>query len=258
MTMKRVVNFLCLLLVWAAASSQEAFLRKDYVSDRGDTLRYRLLEPETLEPGAKYPLVLFLHGAGERGTDNEKQLKHGAQMWLNPVNREQYPAFVLMPQCPPDDYWAYIGRPASLQPSDMPVDVPLSPLLRILEELLDTWLAKPEIDKNRIYIMGLSMGGMGTYDLAIRHPDLFAAAIPICGTVNPARFTPALKQVKFRIFHGDADNVVPVEGSRAAYRALKELGVDVKYTEFPGCMHESWNPAFNLPDFMSWLFEQKK
>ena len=74
-------------------------------------------------------------------------------------------------------------------------------------------------------------GGMGTYDLAIRHPDLFAAAIPICGTVNPARFTPALKQVKFRIFHGDADNVVPVEGSRAAYRALKELGVDVKYTE---------------------------
>ena len=82
MTMKRVVNFLCLLLVWAAASSQEAFLRKDYVSDRGDTLRYRLLEPETLEPGAKYPLVLFLHGAGERGTDNEKQLKHGAQMWL--------------------------------------------------------------------------------------------------------------------------------------------------------------------------------
>lgn len=69
--MKRVVNFLCLLLVWAAASSQEAFLRKDYVSDRGDTLRYRLLEPGTLEPGAKYPLVLFLHGAGERGTDNE-------------------------------------------------------------------------------------------------------------------------------------------------------------------------------------------
>lgn len=84
MTMKRVINFLCLLLVWAAASSQEAFLRKDYVSVRGDTLRYRLLEPETLEPGAKYPLILFLHGAGERGTDNEKQLKHGAKCGLIP------------------------------------------------------------------------------------------------------------------------------------------------------------------------------
>ena len=256
--MKRMVNFFCLLLVWAAASAQEAFVKNEFVSERGDTLRYCFLEPEVLEPGTKYPLVLFLHGAGERGTDNEAQLTHGAQMWLNPVNREQYPAFVLLPQCPPDGYWAYGDRPASLHPAEMPLEVSLSSVFRSLEELLDTWLSKPEVDKERIYVMGLSMGGMGTYDLVIRHPDLFAAAIPICGTVNPARFTPALKQVKFRIFHGDADTVVPVEGSRAAYRALKKLGVEVKYTEFPGCTHGSWNPAFNQLDLMSWMFGQRK
>ena len=115
----------------------------------------------------------------------------------------------------------------------------------------------PQVDRQRIYIMGLSMGAMGTYDMTIRYPELFAAAIPICGTVNPTRLKSA-KDVKFRIFHGDADNVVPVSGSRQAYKALKTAGADVKYTEFPGVTHGSWNPAFSLPDFMSWLFSQKK
>ena len=89
------------------------------------------------------------------------------------------------------------------------------------------------------------------------YPEIFAAAIPICGTVNPTRLK-AAKDVKFRIFHGDADTVVPINGSRQAYKALKAVGADVKYTEFPGTTHGSWNPAFNLPDFMSWLFSQKK
>lgn len=87
--------------------------------------------------------------------------------------------------------------------------------------------------------------------------EIFAAAVPICGTVNVARLK-AAKSVKFRIFHGDADNVVTPEGSRAAYRTLKKEGADVEYIEFPGCNHGSWNPAFNYPDFMSWLFSQKK
>ena len=114
-----------------------------------------------------------------------------------------------------------------------------------------------QVDKQRIYIMGLSMGAMGTYDMTIRYPEIFAAAIPICGTVNPTRLS-AAKEVKFRIFHGDADSVVPVSGSHQAYKALKAAGADVKYTEFPGVTHGSWNPAFTLPDFMSWLFSQKK
>lgn len=256
--MRPILTTICLLLLWLNTSAQATFSHEYFVSSRNDTLLYRQLTPEHPQTGEKYPLVLFLHGAGERGTDNEKQLMHGAQMWLNPLNREQYPAFVLIPQCPPDAYWAYTERPTSFQPADMPDDPPLSPIFNTLKEMLDTWMNKPEVDKRRIYIIGLSMGAMGTYDLTIRYPEIFAAAVPICGTVNPSRFSEAQKQVKFRIFHGDADDVVTVEGSRAAYRALKKLGADIYYTEFPGCAHASWHPAFNQPDFMSWLFSQHK
>ena len=254
---KILVLLVCLWGVANFAFGQHEFEKKVYVSNSGDSLNYRLLRPEVEKEGKKYPLVLFLHGGGERGSDNEKQLFHGSQMWLNPVNRENYPAFVLFPQCPESGYWAYTERPSSFEPDKMPSDVPLSPVFAVLKELLDTYLAMPQVDKQRIYIMGLSMGAMGTYDLAIRYPELFAAAIPICGSVNATRLE-AAKEVKFRIFHGDADNVVPVSGSRQAYKALKAAGADVKYTEFPGVTHGSWNPAFTLPDFMSWLFSQKK
>lgn len=242
-------------LSWTYA--QEAYEKKVFVSACGDSLNYRLLLPQAMKPNAKYPLVLFLHGAGERGSDNEKQLTHGGQMWLNPVNREKYPAFVLAPQCPETGYWAYTARPESFIPDKMPMEKPISPIFSTLKELLDFYLAMPQVDKNRIYIVGLSMGAMGTYDMAIRYPEIFAAAIPICGTVNPARLE-AAKNVKFRIFHGDADNVVTVEGSREAYKALKAAGAEVQYIEFPGVNHGSWTPAFNDPEFMSWLFRQKK
>ena len=249
-----------LVLFWSllgVAYGQSAFEKKVYVTASGDSLNYRLLRPEVEQEGEKYPLVLFLHGAGERGSDNEKQLTHGSQMWLNPVNRENYPAFVLVPQCPESGYWAYTDRPVSFEPDQMPSDVPLSPVFRTLKELIDTYLVMPQVDKQRVYVIGLSMGAMGTYDMAIRYPEIFAAAIPICGTVNPTRLS-AAKDVKFRIFHGDADTVVPVSGSRQAYKALKAAGADVEYIEFPGVTHGSWNPAFTQPDFMSWLFSQKK
>ena len=241
----------------ALAYGQNEFEKNVYVTASGDSLNYRLLRPEIEKEGEKYPLVLFLHGAGERGSDNEKQLFHGSQMWLNPLNRENYPAFVLFPQCPESGYWAYTERPSSFEPNQMPFDVPISPIFTILKELLDSYLSMPQVDKQRVYVIGLSMGAMGTYDLVIRYPEVFAAAIPICGTVNPTRLK-AAKDVKFRIFHGDADTVVPINGSRQAYKALKAVGADVKDTEFPGTTHGSWNPAFNQPDFMSWLFSQKK
>ena len=178
-------------------------------------------------------------------------------MFLNPVNREKYPAFVLFPQCPESGYWAYENRPQSFIPTQMPVGKEMPSVFQAVKELLDMYLANPQVDKSRVYIMGLSMGAMGTYDMVSRFPDIFAAAVPICGTVNPTRLS-AARNVAFRIFHGDADDVVPVAGSRQAYKALKAAGASVEYIEFPGCNHGSWNPAFNYPDFMKWLFTQKK
>ena len=203
--------------------------------------------------------MLFLHGAGERGSDNEKQLIHGSQMFLNPTNRENFPAFVLFPQCPEKRYWAFPGRPSSF--TEMNAEKAITPILLAVKELVDSYLENPAVDASRVYIMGLSMGGMATFDLVSRYPEIFAAAIPICGSVNPQRLkqnAAGVKKVKFRLYHGDADIAVSVEGSRQAYKALKEIGADVEYFEFPGCTHNSWNPAFNRPDFLKWLFKQKR
>ena len=254
--MKKTFLLLSALLLSAfVLSAQEEYERKVFISAEGDSLQYRLLEPENMKADEAYPLVLFLHGAGERGRDNNIQLSHGGQMFLNPANREKHPAFVIFPQCPPEGYWTFSGRPKSFL--DMPGDEDQTQVMRTLKALLDSYLANPNVDKSRIYVMGLSMGGMATYDLVSRFPEIFAAAIPICGAVKQGRLC-AAKDVKFRIFHGDADDIVPVECSRIAYRDLKEAGADVEYIEFPGCNHGSWNPAFNYPDFMEWLFAQKK
>lgn len=258
--MRNIVYTVLLLFLYMQIHGQESYgeyEKKMYVSSQGDSLKYRLLRPETEKDGKKYPLVLFLHGAGERGDDNQKQLTHGGQMWLNPVNREKYPAFVLAPQCPRDEYGAYGSRPKTFVPGEMPEVQEPTRIFRTLKELLDVYLGMPQVDKKRIYVIGLSMGGMGTFDMAIRYPEIFAAAVPVCGSVNPARLH-AAKDIKFRIYHGDADDIVPVAGSRQAYKALKAAGADVEYIEFPGVNHGSWTPAFNDPEFMSWLFGQKK
>lgn len=255
--MKQFFILFGFLFIALSLSAQDEYKRLSFVSSQGDSLHYRLLRPEAEVSGKKYPLVLFLHGAGERGNDNEKQLIHGGQMFLNPVNREEYPTFVLVPQCPSQRYWAYHERPLSLLPGEMPANQTISDMHRAVKELLDSYIRMPQVDKTRIYVIGLSMGGMATFDMACRFPETFAAAIPICGSVNPTRLTQA-KGVHFRIFHGDADKVVPVECSRTAYKALKAAGANVEYIEFPGCNHDSWNPAFNYHGFMDWLFSKKK
>lgn len=135
--MKKIISLGLLFLLTISVSAQEVYQKEVFISSRGDSLKYRLLRPEKEEAAKKYPLVLFLHGGGERGSDNEKQLVHGGQMFLNPVNREKYPAFVLMPQCPIDAYWAYSSRPASFVPSDMPAGQEISP---IFSSLRSCWM----------------------------------------------------------------------------------------------------------------------
>ena len=227
----------------------------------GDTLLYRYLTPQNPQKGKKYPVVIFLHGSGERGNDNQAQLFHGSGQFLNPVNRENYPAYVLFPQCPEGQDGVFAKTLESEEPQGMPLNPPLSNMMQTLKEFIGYYSSLPDADPRRVYIMGISMGGMGTFEMVARYPEIFAAANPICGSVNPERIKQnavGVKKVKFRIYHGDADIAVSVEGSRQAYKALKEIGADVEYFEFPGCTHNSWNPAFNRPDFMKWLFKQKK
>lgn len=243
----------------AVVAQNEDYIAKVYISQEGDSLLYRELKPYKIDKGEKYPLVLFLHGAGERGKDNLSQLTHGAKMFTNPVNREKYPAFVLFPQCPADLYWPMPTRPNNFKEGNpFPVDAEISRPLALTQELLNQFIKKHPVDKNRIYVVGLSMGGMGTFDIVCRNPNLFSAAIPICGGINTERLNGFKSITAFRIFHGDADDVVPVKFSREAYLKLKKEGANVEYIEFPGANHGSWIPAFNRNDFMSWLFQQEK
>ena len=259
----KIKKLLLICILFTIASTALAKYKEydslNYVSKSGDTLKYRQLNPIHIEKGEKYPLVLFLHGAGERGSNNLSQLTHGGLMFTNPVNREKYPAFVLFPQCPSELYWPSPLRPEGFQQgTPFPLDAEISKPLRLTKELLDIIIEKYPIDKDRIYVAGLSMGGMGTFDLVCRFPDLFAAAVPICGGVHIDRLNGLNTQTAFRIFHGDADSVVPVRFSREAYIKLKEEGVNVEYIEFPGVNHNSWDPAFNMPDFIEWIFQQRK
>ena len=142
--MKKHLVFL--VMFWSLLGvtyGQTEFEKKVYVTASGDSLNYRLLRPEVEQAGEKYPLVLFLHGAGERGSDNEKQLFHGSQMWLDPVNRKEYPAYVLFPQCPENYYWAYVERPSAFQSKKMLSDFPISPVMVVLKQLIATsWVMK--------------------------------------------------------------------------------------------------------------------
>ena len=258
--MKRFLLAVAVLFISLSASAQDSYTyeKGEFISKTtGDTLLYRYLTPENPKKGKKYPIVIFLHGSGERGNDNQAQLFHASGQFLNPVNREKYPAYVLFPQCPAGVSGAYKPRLETLVPKDMPLDPPVAPIVLTLMDLINSYIALPDADPSRVYIMGISMGGIATFDIVSRYPEKFAAAIPICGSVNPERLKSA-KDVKWRIFHGDADAAVPVIGSREAYKALKKFGADVEYIEFPGCTHNSWNPAFNRPDFMQWMFKQKK
>lgn len=252
---KFLILFFLVAASFIAAQAQNTYEYKEFVSTEGQNINYRLLTPRDMKAGKKYPLVIFLHGLGERGSDNELQLKHGGQMFLNPSNQEKYPAYVIFPQCPVTTFWAYQSIPSSFE--ELKAEENMTAVFRAVKEMIDQYRAMPSVDASRVYIMGVSMGAMATYDMVSRFPEVFAAAIPICGAVGPGRIG-AAKNVKFRIFHGDADPTVPVECSRRACRELKAAGADVEYFEIAGCGHLSWNPAFNKEDFMQWLFKQKK
>lgn len=255
--MKHLLTLLIMIALSATAMAQEQYEKCELIIGN-DTLLYRALAPQNMDAAKKYPLVVYLHGAGERGNDNTLQLFHGSQQFLNPYNRETYPCYVVFPQCPAGKFGAYDLRRTSGDPLKMAIQEKPTTYIAMVHSLIEKYLAENNVDPDRIYIMGISMGGMGTYDMVIRYPELFAAAVPICGLVNPARITEAVAATKWSIYHGDADDTVPVEGSRSAYRKLRSVGASVKYTEFPGVKHNSWDPAFCQPDFMQWLFSQHR
>ncbi len=229
------------------------FEPREYVADSGEVLKYRLLKPADFDPDKKYPLVVFLHGAGERGDDNSAQLVHCMSEFCTAERRQQYPCYVLAPQCPTEQKWADVDWT-----SDKP-DFPeqISRSLNLTMQVVEAMLADAAVAKNRVYIAGLSMGGYGTWDALARRPELFAAAIPICGGASVEQVR-AFKHIPLWCFHGSADNVVNVERSRELIAALKAAGGEPRYTEYPEVGHNSWTQTFASEETFQWLFQQKR
>lgn len=251
--MARLLYLLLLLFPGVLLAQDRSFLAEQYISE-GDTLNYRILYPEGFSEEKEYPLVLFLHGAGERGSDNELQLTHGKELFLQ---NSEYPAIVLFPQCPVDQYWAKIkyeegpegNRNFEFINEGEPTK-PLSLVMGLLDELLESGVVKLD----QVYVGGLSMGGMGTFELLARKPDTFAAAIPICGGGNPEAVSNYAGNTELWIFHGAKDNVVPQELSITMANAINAAGGTADLTIYGAANHNSWDPAFAEPNLLKWLF----
>ena len=226
----------------------------------GNTLPYRILYPPNYDKNKKYPLLLFLHGAGERGNDNEKQLIHGSKLFITEENRKNFPAIIIFPQCPQESSWSVRKTDQSKQPPARVFDYSVEPNWPLVaaNELVKKFITEGSVDKSKVYVTGLSMGGIGTFESVYRYPDMYAAALPICGGGDVKNYDKRIAKTAFWVFHGDADAVVNVKLSQEMVEKLKTLKAEVKYSEYPGVGHNSWTNAFAEKDYLSWMFQHKK
>jgi poly(3-hydroxybutyrate) depolymerase/lysophospholipase L1-like esterase len=243
-----VLLFACLF----SAQAQD-FEARIFTAADGAKLPYRLLKPRNYDPAQKYPLVLFLHGAGERGEDNGSQLKHGAPAFAKAEAREKYPCFVIAPQCPKDRKWVEMdwGGPSGIAPADA------GPMQALTLACVDAIAKEFSVDQDRLYVTGLSMGGYGTWDLITRFPAKWAAAAPVCGGGDKSK-APLAKPVPVWAFHGTADHTVLPIRSQDMVAALKGTGAAAVLTEYPGVGHDSWTLAYSEPNLLPWLFAQRR
>lgn len=196
-------------------------------------LNYLEYIPKVKTNSEKLPLLIFLHGMGERGSDLSKVKFHGPPSFLD--EKDDFPFICISPQCPDTLYWN----------EDL--------LLPFYDEIINTY----PVDKNRIYLTGLSMGGFGTWASIVAKPDLFAAAVPICGGGDPSKLE-SIKSLPIWVFHGAKDNVISITRSEEMVNGLKALGSNVKFTIYPEATHNSWTETYNNPKVYEWLLSQKK
>lgn len=234
-----------LVLVTIALQAEPAslFLDKTIQDDEGEH-RYVIFVPEGYTPDRTWPVILFLHGSGERGKDNRKQISKGLAPAVR-KNPERFPAIVLFPQAEsgllvPINVWA-----------------PDAPDGKRALAILDQTQENYTIDPDRVYLTGMSMGGFGTYLNGMADPDRWAALVPICGGGNLGK-AKTIAHLPIWCFHGGADLTVPVTSSRLMIDKLKKAGGSPKYTEYPGVGHDSWSRAYAEPELWQWVFSQQR
>ncbi len=248
-----ILLFFCLGSINRTFSQPSRFSMEKYVGAKGDSLNYRQLFPD-YDTLRKYPLVIFLHGSGERGSDNEAQLKWGVMNFASDEVMKMHPAIVIAPQCPANMGWSHFSN---RDKNDLLLQPTPSKPMELLMELIKQTVKKMPVDTNRIYITGLSMGGFGTFDAIERYPDLFAAAVPVCGGGDVSKAS-SISGLPIWIFNGAEDAAVNPILSMNMLVALTKAGAHPGFTQYPEVGHFSWIGAYSDPAMMEWLFRQHK
>ncbi len=262
MTKNLLVLFLAALTFTAARSQDFSLYKKKTFTRNGRTMPYRILYPENYDPVKIYPLLIFLHGSGQLGTDNERQLLHGADLFLKDSNRKQYPAIVIFPQCGPFAAWSNfkVSFDTVARKMNMSFDFQEKQGVYslLVKQLADSLSMSGHVDTLRRYIGGLSLGGFASFDMIERYPGYFVAAFPICGGGDSSYAAKIAGKTSVWIFHGGEDPLVAVSHSREFYQALQNAKADVRYTEYPHAKHNSWDSAFKEPGLLNWIFSKRE
>lgn len=226
------------------------------IYDDGEyVLPYRIYVPDDYDSNKSYPLLMFFHGAGERGNDNAAQLKIGLGQMFNDSNSPIYQCIVVAPQCPANRQWVNVPAWTETQYSTDAIDESreLKTALRIMEKIKDEYT----VDDDRVYVSGISMGGYATWDLLVRHTDLFAAAIPVCGGAD-YRYAERLVDVPIYTFHGLRDNTVPFHGTERMVNDIREAGGEkITYVTYPDMEHAIWETAYATEELSAWLLSHR-
>ncbi|MEZ4775330.1 MAG: prolyl oligopeptidase family serine peptidase [Bacteroidia bacterium] len=260
-------------LQWVEKNVDSVLVRHVFAAPNGLQMAYRLFSPDG-NIRKKVPLVVFLHGRGDRGTDNGPKIYKSTGLFMSenaliaPNMQALFPCYVLAPQCSDktiNEEWAKwvgntpetpfkgLGKDGSYTMSEQPSESGAA-ALALIDKLIDSL----NIDPDRVYLIGKSMGGFGTWEFTARRPELFAAAVPMAGYSDPGQIE-KIKHIPFWIFHGNVDEANPVEGSRTMYKLLTEAKAEVKYTEYEGANHgESFRKAFNEPELIPWMFSKTR
>ena len=241
-------------VVLSASASQaqdvvDGFTARTFVEANGMRMPYRIFVPDSQVRVRHLPVIVYLHGGGGAGTDNLRQISggntNGTHVWVTPEIQARHPAFVVAPQLPNGNRW-------DARSSDG-----IAPYASLVIDLLGSLSREFAIDLDRVYLTGQSLGGYGTWDLIAKRPELFAAAVPLCGEGTPSRAR-AVRNLPIWVFHGAKDEAVPVSASREMVAALQAVDGAVKYTEYPQVGHEVWTVAYVEEDLPGWLFGQKR